>query len=76
MCRSFHGKVLKFANFCINLYYRIYIHIKDLASAPEIVSKIFYFFIFFKFFDFFLIFSIFFARTVYVTIQSDRVYRY
>ena len=49
------------------------IHIKDLARAPEIVPSIF---IFFYFFDFFLIFSIFFARTVYITIQSDRVYRY
>ena len=45
--------------------------IKDLARAPEIVPSIFYFF---YFFDFFLIFSIFFARTVYITIQSDRVY--
>ena len=49
--------------------------IKDLARAPEIVPKIFNFLIFF-FFRFFLIFSIFFARTVYITIQSDRVYRY
>ena len=49
------------------------IHIKDLARAPEIVPKIFNFF---NFFDFFSIFSIFFARTVYITIQSDRVYRY
>ena len=44
-----------------------YIYIKDLARAPEIVPSIFYFFQFF-------FFSIFFARTVYITIQSDRVY--
>ena len=58
---------------------RVYIdiYIKDLARAPEIVPSIFYFFqFFFYFFDFFLIFSIFFARTVYITIQSDRVYTY
>ena len=47
------------------------IYIKDLARAPEIVPSIFFFFFFF---DFFLIFSIFFARTVYITIQCDRVY--
>ena len=50
------------------------IHIKDLARAPEIVPSIFYFLNLFFFFDFFLIFSIFFARTVYITIQCDRVY--
>ena len=52
------------------------IHIKDLARAPEIVPSIFYFFQFFLFFRFFyFIFSIFFARTVYITIQCDRVLR-
>ena len=54
----------------------ISMYIKDLARAPEIVPSIFYFFQFFYFFDFFLIFSIFFARTVYITIQCDRVYIY
>ena len=44
--------------------------IKDLARAPEIVPSIFYFF------DFFVDFFDFFARTVYITIQCDRVYRY
>ena len=50
------------------------IYIKDLARAPEIVPSIFYFFQFFLFFRFFLDFFDFFARTVYITIQSDRVY--
>ena len=48
-------------------------YIKDLARAPEIVPKIFNFFFFSIFL---LIFSIFFARTVYITIQCDRVYIY
>ena len=52
----------------------IYISIKDLARAPEIVPSIFYFFLFFLFFRFFFDFFDFFARTVYITIQSDRVY--
>ena len=47
------------------------IYIKDLARAPEIVPSIFYFFQFFLFFRFFFDF---FARTVYITIQCDRVY--
>ena len=46
--------------------------IKDLARAPEIVPSIFYFFQFFLFFRFFFDF---FARTVYITIQCDRVLR-
>ena len=46
-----------------------YIGIKDLARAPEILPRLFYFFNFYLFFRFF-------ARTVYITIQSDRVYRY
>ena len=50
------------------------IYIKDLARAPEIVPSIFYFFLFFLFFRFFFDFFDFFARTVYITIQSDRVY--
>ena len=49
-------------------------YIKDLARAPEIVPSIFYFFLFFLFFRFFFDFFDFFARTVYITIQSDRVY--
>ena len=50
------------------------VYIKDLARAPEIVPSIFYFFLFFLFFRFFFDFFDFFARTVYITIQSDRVY--
>ena len=46
-----------------------YIDIKDLARAPEILPRLFYFF------NFYLFFRVF-ARTVYITIQSDRVYRY
>ena len=53
----------------------LYKYIKDLARAPEIVPSIFYFFLFFLFFRFFFdFFDFFFARTVYITIQSDRVY--
>ena len=49
--------------------------IKDLVRAPEIVPSIFYFFQFFLFFRFFFVdFFDFFARTVYITIQCDRVY--
>ena len=51
--------------------------IKDLARAPEIVPSIFIFFNFFLFFRFFFdFFDFFFARTVYITIQCDRVYIY
>ena len=45
-------------------------------QGPQKLFRAFFiFFIFFYFFDFFLIFSIFFARTVYITIQCDRVLR-
>ena len=54
---------------------RVYIYILRTWQGPQKLFRAFLiFFDFFNFFDFFLIFSIFFARTVYITIQSDRVY--
>ena len=51
------------------------IYILRTWQGPQKLFRAFFiFFNFFYFFDFFLIFSIFFARTVYITIQSDRVY--
>ena len=43
-------------------------------QGPQKLFRAFFIFFNFFFFDFFLIFSIFFARTVYITIQCDRVY--
>ena len=44
-------------------------------QGPQKLFRAFFiFFYFFYFFDFFFDFFDFFARTVYITIQSDRVY--
>ena len=55
---------------------RLIYTLRTWQGPQKLFRAFFIFFNFFYFFDFFLIFSIFFARTVYITIQCDRVYIY
>ena len=61
---------------CCDVSDDIHTYILRTWQGPQKLFRAFFiFFYFFYFFDFFVDFFDFFARTVYITIQSDRVYQ-